>query len=326
MNIDINKLQNIIIAFELPFALDLKDCNKPEDEGIPFIVLLNSIPAQLRIERHYNESAIGNGVKLAPFSKIKNDRYGFLSKTKVQIWFDNQTFDNIPIDKSLFLVSSKYFLQLSITYLNKFLADYRSTTREYWIRPLKEQNILSYQHILLDEDSNQDTCSCLLNNEVHFNGGQEISIEKDQESNLRKLLLLQNNNLYDNLLLSAFDNLDLGNFNNTIIQCSILFENFVYTTLDGKLSKRKLDKIKRNVECNCFLGVYQVCKSGLKVEFDSDFGDSEEFINFHKQVLQTRNNLVHGTQLESVSYLDAKNAIAITLKAIEKLKSELTII
>jgi len=325
MNIDINKLQNIIIMFELPFALDLKDCNKSEDEGVPFTVLLNSIPVQLRIERHYNENAIGDGVKLAPFSKIKNDRYGVLSKTKVQIWFDNRTFDNIPIDKALFRVSSKYFLQLSITYLNKFLADYRSITREYWIRPLKEQNILSYQHILLDEDSNQDICSCLLNNEVYFNGGQEISIEKDQESNLRELLLLQNNNLYDNLLLSAFDNLDLGNFNNTIIQCSILFENFIYTTLDGKLSKRKLDKIKRNVECNCFVGVYQVCKSGLKVEFDSDFGDSEEFINFHKQVLQTRNNLVHGTQLESVSYLDAKNAIAITLKAIEKLKVELTI-
>ena len=102
-----------------------------------------------------------------------------------------------------------------------------------------------------------------------------------------------------------------------------MFENFIYKSLDGKLTKTKLDKIKRKNGCNCLVGVYQVCKVGLKSEFNSDFAESEEFISFHKKVLKVRNNLVHGVKLENVEYKDAVDAIDITMKVINKLSNEL---
>ena len=118
--LDINKLQNIIIAYKLPFALDLKNCSKQEDKGDPFLIISNNIPAQLRTERNYNEAAIGEGVKIAPYSKLNNDRYGMLSRTSVQIWFDHKTFDNPNLNKGILLIGDKYFFNLSLDYLNKF--------------------------------------------------------------------------------------------------------------------------------------------------------------------------------------------------------------
>ncbi|MBS4069195.1 MAG: hypothetical protein WC279_04915 [Sulfurimonas sp.] len=320
---NVYKLQNIILEYTLPFALDLQDCIDLEDAGKAFIIVLDGIPSQLRVKRKYNEDASGNGVKLAPFSKIENDRYGFLSKTDIQIWFDKQTFDNVGIDRQVMQIQHEYFFQLSIKYLNKFLMNYRSITREYWIRPIKNNDIISYRCTLFDTDKQQETSYKLLNTTVYFNGGEEITISEDKEQQLRNLLLSHHNNLADDLLLNALDNLDIGNFNNTIIQCSILFENFIYKSLDGKLTKTKLDKIKRKNGCNCLVGVYQVCKVGLKSEFNSDFAESEEFISFHKKVLKVRNNLVHGVKLENVEYKDAVDAIDITMKVINKLSNEL---
>lgn len=48
MNLD--KLQNIILEYDLPFALDLKDCMKPDHKGEGFLVFLNDIPAQIRFK------------------------------------------------------------------------------------------------------------------------------------------------------------------------------------------------------------------------------------------------------------------------------------
>lgn len=318
--LDINKLQNIIIAYKLPFALDLKNCSKQEDEGNPFLIISNNIPAQLRTERNYNEAAIGEGVKIAPYSKLNNDRYGMLSRTSVQIWFDHKTFDNPNLNKGTLLVNDKYFFNLSLDYLNKFLSDYRRITREFWIRPIRKQDILSYTYILLDTDKNKEIVSILLNNPVNFHGGREISISEESETALRNLLISEHVNLQDDLLLSAFDSLDLGNYNATVIQCAILFENFIYSSLKSRLSKTKLEKIKRNPKCNCLVGIYQVCKAGLKDEFGSSFGESQEFEKFHENVLKIRNDLVHGEKLKNVEPAKAREAIEHTIKAIEKFK------
>ncbi|MDP2077660.1 MAG: hypothetical protein Q8J85_06400 [Sulfuricurvum sp.] len=322
-NFDLEKLQNIICEYELPFAVDLKNCFHPEEaEG--FIIIIDEAPAQLRVERKYNDSPYESGVILAPFSKIRNDRYGFLSKTKVQVWFDCQIYDNSGIERGNIWVKNEYFLQLSIKYLNKFLMNYRSVTREYWIRPIKKENILNYNYVLLDSEAQQEASHIGLNNPTQFNGGEEITISESKEAALRKSLYSDQHNLADDLLLNAYDNLDLGNFNNTIIQCSILFENFIYTFLETNVSKSKLDKMKKKIECGCLVGIHQVCAVGLKSEFQSDFGDSEEFTNFHKKVLQVRNKLVHGEKLDNVSYENAKSGIDITLAAISKFRDELT--
>ncbi len=324
---NIDKLNLIILAYDLPFALDLKDCLSVEHTGENFSIVLNGIPGQLRTERVYKEPSLNYNIgpfpeiKIGSDSKIDNDRYGFLSYTKIQIWFDSRAFDTLGIERKHLMSSADKLFDLSLKYLNKFLMDYRSSTREYWIRPVKKRDILSSVCIWQDSDEKDERCFSGIHADISFN--KDMSIPQDQENILRKLIASAEDDLADSLLLSAYDNLDLGNYNNTIIQCAILFEHFIYTSLDGKLSKKKLKKIQRKVDCNCFVGVYQICTTGLKQEFGLDFGDSEEFINFHKKVLKIRNDLVHGAKLQNVEYQDANEAIAVTLIAIDKLHSEL---
>ena len=59
----------MILSYELPFALDLKDCIDPEDEGNEFIISLDSIPAALQIKRFYKEPSLENR---GPFPKMNN--------------------------------------------------------------------------------------------------------------------------------------------------------------------------------------------------------------------------------------------------------------
>lgn len=188
---------------------------------------------------------------------MANDRYGILSKSKVQIWFDDQTFDNM--DRNNLIISHEYFFDLSISYLNAFLMNYRKATKEYWIRPLQKSYILGFNYVLLDSEQKHNQAS-IIHTPIHGNSGEEFSLSDVQETQLRNLCFTNQTNLAYDLYLSAIDNLDLGNYNNTIIDCSILFENFIYTVLENTLSKSKLDKIKKKPECNCHIGIYGVMK------------------------------------------------------------------
>ncbi|MBM9615266.1 hypothetical protein JWJ90_13360 [Desulfobulbus rhabdoformis] len=321
---DIKKLKNIILNFTIPYAIDVSNSTKKEDEGSPYIVVINYIPAQIRFERKYNEDCIKK-VKLAQFSKIENDRYGLLSKTEVQVWFDNQTFDNFEFGKDELIMKDRFFFNLSIKYLNKFLRNYKQVTREFWIRPVNSKDILNYDYILLDTEKTQQATHVLLNNTVCFNGGKEIIIDNSKDNLLRNNLFKENVSLIDDLYLSILDNYDLENFNICLIQCAILFENFVYSTLNKKLSKTKLKKIMKNPDCECFVGIYQVCSTGLKKEFGVNYGQCEEFKLFHTKVLKIRNDLVHGSKLDSIKEEEARSAIDSTLKAIEKYKKDMGI-
>ena len=146
---NINKLGSIILQFKIPMAFDLLDCMKEEDEGEPFIVVINNIPAKIHIERIYEFRYRDEGFQVAPFSKITENRGGILSHSKVQVWFDRQTFDSGNYDKETFRIMPDQFLDLSIEYLNKFIKIYKNITNEYWLRPIMKEDVFNFNSILV---------------------------------------------------------------------------------------------------------------------------------------------------------------------------------
>lgn len=299
---NINKLRNIILQFKIPMAFDLLDCMKKEDEGKPFIVVINNIPAKIHIERIYEFRYRDEGFRVAPFSKITEDRGGMLSHSKVQVWFDRQTFDSGNYKKETFRIMPDQFLDLSIEYLNKFIKLYRNVTNEYWLRPIIKEDVFNINSILIDTDNNQEVVHTLIpsHHNVEFNGGKPFKLDEKVETYFRNSL---QSDLYDfrkELLLNIQDNFSLGYYNIALLQSVTAFENFVYSHLKDKLSRTKLDKIKKKEECGCMVGISEVCERGLKEFSEIDFGNTEEFKNLKEKALKYRNPIVHGNLLESI--------------------------
>lgn len=120
--------------------------------------------------------------------------------------------------------------------------------------------------------------------------------------------------------MDAIDNLYKGNHNLTVIQCAICFENYVYTILHSKqISKTKISKLKKREECGCFVGIYQVCTTGMSDVFNLNYGETPVFKAFYENVISKRNKLVHGDILNELSKEEAGNACVATTKAIQRL-------
>jgi hypothetical protein len=159
---NIDRLRNIILQFRIPMAFDVRNCMKKDDQGTPFMVVLNNTPAKVHIERIYEFRYRDDGIQLAPFSKIEEDRGGTLSHSRVQVWFDSQTFDSDSFDKSIIRLGPDQFIDLSIDYLNKFIKTYKLVTNEYWLRPIIRKDIFNIQYILVDTDNNKEVCHELI--------------------------------------------------------------------------------------------------------------------------------------------------------------------
>ena len=319
---DISLLQNIILEFTMPYALDIQNCTSPEHKGTYFIVVIKDIPAMIRFERIFVEQPTTPGVIFTP-GRIENDRYGLISKTKVQIWFDKQTFDS-PDSLDAILSKEEFYENSARIYINKFVSDYRHITLEFWMRPLTSTDILAYRFILFAPNQEAITVNKLINRHpVHFNGGEEFSLPPDQEAILRKSLLADSVNLFDDLCLSIIDNFDKESYNIALIQCAILFENFIYSTLKKHLSKTKLDKLKKKEACGCLVGISEICERGIKQEFGLDFGSTDEYIAFKENVLKLRNLIVHGELISELDKPDCSIAIESTHKAITYIKQSL---
>ena len=296
---NINKLGNIILQFKIPMAFDLLDCLKKEDDGKPFIVVINNIPAKIYIERIYEFRYRNEGFQVTPCSKIREDRGGMLSHSKVQVWFDRQTFDSGEYNKETFRIMPDQFLDLSIEYLNKFIKSYRNITNEYWLRPVINEDVFNINSILIDTDNNQEVVHSLSSHHIlELNGGKPFKLDEKVETYFRNSLQSDHYDFRKELLLNIQDNFSLGYYNIALLQSVTALENFVYSHLKDKLSPTKLDKIKKKEECGCMVGISGVCERGLKKYFGIDFGNTEEFKNLKEKALKYRNPIVHGELVE----------------------------
>ncbi len=314
---NIDKLRNVILQFKIPMAFDVLNCMKPGDNGKPFLVTINGIPAKINIERIYQYRYRDEAFQLAPFSKMREDRGGMLSHSNVQVWFDSQTFNSGKIDKSVLRVLPEQFIDLSIDYLNKFIRLYKLVTNEYWLRPLIRRDIFAILYILVDTDGNQEFMHEMITapNQVEFNGGKEFQLPDKDENLLRNILVSDIYNFDKEFLLNLSDNLSLGYYNITLIQAVTFFEYFIYSSLKQKLSRKKLDKIKRKEGCGCLVGISEVCERGILKYFGVDFGRTDEFKDLQNKALSYRNQIVHGELIDPIDKETCEKALESVSKA-----------
>lgn len=316
---DPEKLKNIIVTFMLHFPLDLKDCYEANDEGEPYLVVIDGNPAKLHVKRHYQCANAYNGVEFAPFSLIEQDRYGLMSKTEIQMWFYRPTFDSIIVEQSATYPINQKMFELTIEYLNNFINKYRRITRQFWIPSVRENDIISYKFILLDHNGETEISSFTSAQSVQINAGEHFFLSHEQEIAIRNQLTNNRDDLHDDLRLSIHNNFEQGYYNIAIIQCAILFESWVYSRLKVKLSEIQFKTIKNNDNCGYMSGIYEVCTRGLKDVLGLDFGATNEFNDLHTNVLRIRNELVYGETLEPISHNQCHQAIVATLVALQYL-------
>lgn len=318
---DESKIKYVIVEFLIPYGLDVSNSLKPGDTGETYIVFINGIPCEIRTDRIYNT----DDTYIAPNSKIDKDNYGLLSKTKLQVWFDDNTLNledfrlNSVSDMSM--KENIYFFR-ALEYTNRFIKEYKRVTKNFWLKQIFKDDILRYNICLLDEKENKIIFTKLCNNLVTFNGKKEICLDEEQDKQLRNILSCDYSNFKEDLNMSIFYNLNDMHYNISLIQCAIYFENFIYSLLKSKVSGTKLDKMKKK-DCGCLVGISEVCKKGLKEAFDVDFGTTDEFINFNDKVLKIRNELVHGERLEEISRDQCMDAMKATENAIKYLNSNI---
>jgi len=304
-------LKNIIIQFNIPFGIDVLNSIKEGDVGKPYMVVIDKTPVMLRFERIYDFKYKSDGIDMAAFSKIDEDRSGILSYMKIQIHFDTQIFKKVNIDREKILMYSEVFFEVGIEYVNKFLKSYKQNTDQFWIRNVTKKDIFGYIYHLVDSDKNSATTTSSIpkGNPITFNGGKEFKLEDKKDEVLRKLLKTDYNDLREELIYDMQDSFSLGKYNTALLQSVMRFENFVYSNLKlNNISNRKIDNFKRK-ECGCLIGISEVCTKVFKEIFEIDFGETVEFENLKKYALKNRNKIIHGEIIHDIGKEASYNAI-----------------
>lgn len=321
-NFDVEKLKNIILQFKIPLVFDVQNSMQKEDAGEPFMIVLNGIPAKLHLERIY-DFRYKEEFNIAPFSKMEEDRGCILSYSRVQVWFDKQILISERIDINTVKIWSDQFIDLAIEYINKFVRIYKEITQDFWLRHIVKKDVFDYRYILVDENGNheQTTTFIPLHHIIQFNGGKEFTLEENQVKALRALLVSDFFNLRNELIMHMLDNFSLGYYNVALIQANTIFENYVYSQLKNKLSKTKLNKIKKKEKCGCLVGISEVCERGIKEYFGIDFSNTSEFRSLKKNALRYRNLIVHGELLKNIDKETCEKGIK-AIKAAEDYLSD----
>ncbi len=318
---NIDKLQNIVVQFKLPLSFDVLDSIGNEVKGEPYLINIDNIPAQIRFKRNY-ENRWRSGVEFGSYSRIDEDRSGILSYSFIQIWFDNKMIDSYKINKKDISLLSNQFIDLSIEYLNKFINIYRRISNQFWLRNIVRKDIFDFDYYLVDSNDNkQQTIKISSNGPIHFNGGKEFELEKNDDQLLRTLALKPYYGFKDEMISLMLDNFHLGRYNLALTQGTTLFENFIHTELKRTLSNTKLDRIKKKQDCGCMVGISEICTRGLREFYNYNFETTKEWQDIKELVLKPRNKIVHGEILENIERSQCEKAL-IAIKVAEKLLIE----
>ncbi len=310
-----NAIKFAVFQLDIPFPVDLKDSTERDDQGRPYPVLIGNVIAEIRTKRRFHED-IADNCKIAP-AKIAVDRFGKLSHTRIQVWFHRDALEAYGFNIEELYNLALPALPLALFYVNKFLQTYKLATKEYWIPAITKDDVLGYSCSFIDEQGESSQSFVPICQTTHGSGGEPFCISNEKENDLRAALASNHVNLQLLMNLAAIDHYTKGNFNLAIIECAILFENIVYSTLKQRLSNTKLKKLKQKEDCGCHVGIYEVCVRGIQEVYGFDFGSTQEFLNFKDRVITMRNKIVHGDQLEEVSSKQCEDALEATKTIIE---------
>lgn len=245
--------------------------------------------------------------------EIEGDRTGRASFSSVRVNFPLENFD------SKYYASTKYFINLAIDSINKFIEHYRVNTGKYYIRPVTPATIQSFiivndfkdsltsmQHYVTDKsvlevkenDSFPPLSGYYMDAIMHGMGG---AISDDIDINLRQVLDKDiEPSILDTLNLEVKDKLDLREWRLAAIEAAVLFETFlnirlrdVYRT-QGVSDSDIEDKFHKNDRLRTPFSSFTIAKDLVKDATGFDFAVTTEFRDWSSNTKDLRNDVVHG--------------------------------
>jgi hypothetical protein len=266
--------------------------------------------------------------------EIEGDRTGRASFSSVRVNFDLQLFD------SKYYLNTKYFVNLAIDSVNKFLEHYRVGTKKYYIRPVTPAIIQSFtifneytedptfiQHYVTDKavleveevSSTLPPPSYFMDAMMHGMGG---SIQDDIDKSLREVLDKDiEPSIIETLHLEVMDKLDLREWRLAAIEAAVLFETFLNIKLRDSYSAQGItdsdieDKFHKNDRLRTPLSSYAIAKNLIHDAIGFDFASTMEFQEWSDNTKDLRNDVVHGKKYKvskeeaQLSYQCVQNSI-----------------
>lgn len=312
---DQTKVLYATVEYHLPFVLEVEDSLSKSYKDSGYIIDINGLSARMQTQHIHVNNTYAAGASL------EIDRYGQISHTVVKIIFDSQFINSDLVDKSLLVVQHNKVFEQSLLFLNKFIKSYRIVSDHFFINPITRNDILNYEYHLIDSAGEISTSLVVCTQKIEFLGGKNKIIDDQANEYLKKLLVDDDDHFFEDLDLSVYENYDKGYYNIALIQCAILFEYFVYSTLKNRFhwSNNKSDRYKKCEVCGGIIGIYEICTRGLKSDLGIDFGSTIEFKNFNENVIKIRNKIVHGNSLKPISEVECVAALKAYKSAYKKL-------
>jgi len=266
--------------------------------------------------------------------EIEGDRTGRASFSSVRVNFDLQLFD--PRN----YLNTRYFVNLAIDSVNKFIEHYRVATGKHYIRPVTPAIIQSFtifneynekptfiQHYVTDKavlevgdvNSTLPSPSYCMDATMHGMGG---AIPDDIDISLRETLYKDiEPSIIETLHLEVKDKLDLREWRLAAIEAAVLFETFLNVKLrdtyraQGTPDSEIEDKFHKNDRLRTPISSYAIAKRLVLDATGFDFAATFEFQAWSDNTKDLRNEVVHGKKYKvtkeeaQLSYKCVENSI-----------------
>jgi len=265
--------------------------------------------------------------------EIEGDRTGRASFSSVRVNFDLRIFD------SKYFLNTKYFVNLAIDSVNKFIEHYRIATGKYYIRPVTPAIIQSFtifneynneqpafvQHYVTDKavlevDESSTTLppySYHMDAVMHGMGGAipdviDASLRENLDKDIEPPII-------ETLHLEVKDKLDLREWRLAAIEAAVLFETFLNIKLrdvyraQGMPDSDIEDKFHKNDRYRSPLSSYAMAKLLIEDATGFDFFSTTEFQEWSDNTKDLRNEVVHGKK-----YKVTKEEAQLSFKCVEK--------
>ena len=314
MSVDLGDTQ--ILVFEIPYGIRIEDgfqFNRRDDEveldmysreEVEEIeVMLHERFAFLRFSQNKNrENILYDG----QFT-VEGDRLGRSISTDVLMHFSSEFMETIPsqvlketpsdyhetgtiMGSDLSPPLDKHLVIWGVNFLNRFLESYRFFENEYWIKPLTPQTIQDF-YLWRNQDGKIDRYRHRTWTRGPSKGGAADT------SDLQEFLKSKDRiPLVNRLRLSSRDNIDIGDYQEAIIQSAQLFELWIIqayllvSKAEGVSEEQAEDDItKPNGD---YFHPYNIFDK-FNSDFGYDFKSTNEFEGWEDSTKDVRNEIIH---------------------------------
>ncbi len=205
------------VQFDLPYLLRLVDSLSPE--GLPegykdySFMCLGAFPVRMRFAKVARDNG---GARV-----WTEDTRGLLCHSQAQVWYDKKFFSKFPIVTSY----SERWDEMSgvaLALINRFAEVYRELTGAWWIRPIKQSEIMHSTMFILYKDGTKDESKCG-NLGTGLGAGKLLSEDIDKELR-RRLSSDYRPQPITNFAFSVTDFLDKEDFWSAALTAGVFFE------------------------------------------------------------------------------------------------------